>query len=142
MEAFGRVITVLLAAFSMAFLMIFSKTSMIQHQKNETVRSLVKEYVTGILEKGWISRDDQERFLSELEALGAYELELTVYERRRYEGENGRVYLFTEWKKIGEEKKLLSGSYLRLTVTERNKGKLAAFFYGEGCTVTAGGRIS
>lgn len=141
MEAFGRVITVLLAAFCTVFLLFSSKAVSVQWQKNESVRSIVSEYVAELLENGQISVVRQERFVKELAGLGVYEIDLTVFERRRYENETGRVYLYSEWKEDGADKRLLSGSYLKVEVSEKRKGKLETFLYGTGGTVVAGGRV-
>lgn len=141
MEAFGRGITVFVAAFSLVVLSIYSKTAPLQRQKNETVRSLTAEYVAELLEERCVQKARKERFLAELAAFGTYEAELTIYERRRYENEEGRMYLYAEWEGNEEEKRLASGSYLRLFVAEQKRSKTETFLYGEGCTIVAGGRV-
>ncbi|MBQ9767628.1 MAG: hypothetical protein IJW37_05965 [Lachnospiraceae bacterium] len=112
-----------------------------QRQKSETVRSLVKEYVADLTESRRISEERHERFVKELASFGVYEIELTVYERRRYEGEAGRVYLYSECKATEGNKELLTGSYLRVTVAEQEKGKIETFLYGAACMIIAGGRV-
>jgi len=140
-EAFGRVIAVLLAAVCIVLFPVHAKIAHAKWQKNETVRSLVKEYVTDVFAEKRITVERRERLVTELERLGKYEINLTLYERRRYEDEDGRIYLYHPWDDAKEEKMLLSGSYLRVTVMEEQSGKVQAFFYGEGGTVVAGGRV-
>lgn len=141
MEAFGRMIAVLLTASCMVFFSVFYKNSTVQRQRNETVRSLVKEYVTDLTESGQVSEKRKERFVKELAVFGVYEIELTIYERRRYEGETGRMYLYSECRNPEEDTELISGSYLRVTVKEQKKGKAETFWYGAACTFVAGGMV-
>lgn len=140
MEAFGRIIAVLTAASCVVFLLIVSKMAPVYWQKNETVRSITLEYAARILQSGIVLPEETEKFQKELRRFGEYRVELTVYERRRFEGEAGRVYLYEEWDGTGK-KVLLPGSYLRVFVSEAGRGKLETFLYGDGCTVAAGGRV-
>ncbi len=140
MEALGRTIAIALSAVGLVVLFLFYKTASVRWQKAETVRSLCHVYVDGIMDDRMISCADWEQFRKELNKLGNYRTELAVYERRRFEGENGRIYMFTEWEEITENM-LPQGSYIRLVVTEGN-GKPTTFIYGPGITVFAGGRIN
>ena len=108
MEAFGRMITVLTAAFCIVFLTIVSKTAPMHWQKNETVRSMTSEYAAQILKGGVVSLAEQKNFEKELNRFGEYRVELTVYERRRYEGNAGRIYLYKERNGIEENEVLPS----------------------------------
>lgn len=142
MEAFGRTIAVSLSAIGLVILLLFYKTAAVRWQKTETVRSLSKAYAEKILENKEISGSDWKLFTEQLNRLGDYRTELAVYERRRFEGENGRVYLFTELV-IGEEGlKLTEGSYIRMIVTEEPTGKIETMLYGGGSPVIVGGRIT
>ncbi|MDD6036488.1 MAG: hypothetical protein PUC30_09910 [Lachnospiraceae bacterium] len=142
MEAFGRMMAALISGSCIVLFLVFSQTASVHWQKNETVRSLSRAYVAEVLERGTVLRTEWEVFEAELRRLGEYTAELTVYERRRYEGEEGRVYLYGKWEEDTEEKRFSGGSYLRLTVTEKGRGNPETFLYGEGCTFIAGGRIS
>lgn len=141
MEAFGRMITVLTAVFCMVLLFIVFKAAPLHWQKNETVRSMALRYAVRILKSGVVSRTERENFEKELSRFGNYRVELTVYERRRFEGEAGRVYLYEEWNGSEERKMLSSGSYLRLLIAEEKKSVPETFFYGDGCTIVTGGRV-
>ena len=142
MEAFGRMITVLVAGGLVVIFFVFSKTVPGHWQKNETIRSLTKEYAERVMESKVISQAEREAFEAELGRFGEYEIALTVFERRRYEGEQGRVYLYAEWEGEQEQKKLLDGSYLRIVVTEKERGNPELFLYGDSFTFFAGGRVS
>ena len=133
-------IAVSIAAIGLVCFLVFYKTASVRWQKTETVRSISQAYVEDIMQRKEISHVGWEQFCKELERFGEYRAELTVYERRRFEGENGRVYLFTEW--IGNEKRkvLSKGSYIRIVITEGREP--TEFFYGTGSTVIAGGRIA
>lgn len=141
MEALGRLMAVLTAAVSLVLFLFFYQSASVKWQKNETVYSIGKAYAENILYTKTVLDTDWKRFQEKLNRLGEYETELTIYERKRYEGDNGRVYLFEEWGGPGE-KELSAGSYVRLVVREKPRGKLAVFLYGGGCTVIAGGRIA
>lgn len=141
MEAFGRMIAVLTAACCMIVLILVFKTASVYWQKNETVHSIASEYAEQILKSGIVSRTEQERVERELKRLGEYHIELTVYERKRFEGEAGRIYLYEEWDGAGERKVLSPGSYLRILVSEAKRGRLETFLYGDGGTVVTGGRM-
>jgi hypothetical protein len=139
MEALGRVLAVTLSAVGVVVLFLFYRTASVRWQKTETVRSLCYTYVADALEDRAVVGADWERFQQELSRLGSYRTELSVFERRRYEGENGRIYMFTEWENIAENV-LPEGSYIRLVVTEES-GTLSSFLYGAGGTILAGGRV-
>lgn len=134
-------IAVLTAVCCMAVLVLAFRMSSVYWQKNETVHSMALEYAERILKNGIVSRTESERFERELKGFGEYRIELTVYERRRFEGEGGRIYLYEEWDGTGDRKVLSPGSYLRILVSEAKRGKLEAFLYGDGGTVVTGGRM-
>ncbi len=140
MEAFGRGIAVTLGALGLVVSLLFYKTATVRWQKNETVKSMSQAYVDQVLSSGEISCSEWRIFREQLSCLGNYRTEFAVYERRRFEGNNGRIYLFQEWKVSNEDRKLAEGSYIRLVVTEEGKGKEQALFYGNECVVIAGGR--
>lgn len=142
MDAFGRTTTVALSAICVVFLLLFYKTAPVRWQKAETIRSLANAYAETVLRQGTVSYDDWEAFQMQLERLGTYRAELAVYERKRFEGEEGRIYLFTERTVSEGELRLSEGSYIRITVTEDVKSKAELFFRGNGCTIIAGGRVA
>ena len=88
-----------------------------------------------------VSEKEWRLFREQLSRFGNYRAELIVFERRRFEGKDGRVYLYTEWRPEKGEKPLTEGSYVRVTVTEDEKKPITVFF-GAGSTIFAGGRIS
>lgn len=142
MEAFGRMIAVSLSALGLVILLLFYKTAAVRWQKTETVRSLSKVYAEKIMESKEICGSDWIRFTEQLNRLGDYRAELAVYERRRFEGDNGRVYLFTEVIMEENDLCLSEGSYVRLIIAEEINGRLETLLYGGGSPVIAGGRIT
>lgn len=141
MEALGRTIAVILGTTGTVLLLFFYKTAPVRWQRNETVHSMCHAYAECILSERVVTPDGWELFQKEINRLGTYRAELSVYERKRYEGQNGRIYLFTKGTEPEEEQYLSEGSYIRLVITEETKGKLEPFFYGPACTVIAGGRV-
>lgn len=142
MEAFGRVLAFFLGSIGLVFLLCFNKTASLRWQRAETVRNICYAYMEDILNEKVVSRNGWEAFCRELRRLGDYRPEINVYERKRFEGKNGRVYLFAEWEAKEEDKLLAEGSYVRIKVTEKMKNKFVEFFYGAGCTFFAGGRVN
>ena len=142
MDAFGRFLGVMLSVVSVAALVILLKTAPFHVQKNETVRSLCHNYIDRILKEEKVSSRDIELLRKQLQSLGKYSVELTVFESRYYEGEKGLVVFYTEQKEIGKEQELLSGYYIRLVVKEEEKSVAESFFYGPGCVIYAGGRVA
>ena len=141
MEALGRTLAVILGAAGLVLFFFFYKTAPFRWQRNETVHSLCHAYAETVLSEREVNPKEWEAFQAEIKRLGTYRISLSVYERRRFEGEGGRIYLFTEERKPEEQKVLSEGSYIRLVITEEAKGKLETFFYGPPCTVLAGGRV-
>ncbi len=141
MEAFGRAIAVLFSAAGIVFSLLFYKTATVRWQKTETVRSMSQDYAEHVLSNKEICCSEWNVFQEQLSRLGNYRTEFVVYERRRFEGEKGRIYLFREWDATDEDRKLTDGSYIRIIVTEEMEGKAQAFLYGNGCVMIAGGRI-
>lgn len=140
MEALGRSVAVLLGAVCLVLLLFFSKTASVQWQQNETIYSISKAYAEQVMQSGAVSMKDRQAFQADLKRLGDYEAELTIFERKRFEGKNGRIYLFEERTEPGVAE-ISSGSYVRLVVKEKPKGWLEKFFYGDSCFVVTGGRI-
>lgn len=141
MDAFGRTIVVSLGAIGLVFSLLFYKTASVRWQKAETVRNMCQAYAEQVLSDKEICCSEWEAFRNQLERLGNYRAEFAVYERRRYEGMNGRIYLLREWEVSGEDMLLTEGSYIRITVTEEEHNKMQTFFYGSGCVAVAGGRV-
>lgn len=141
MEAFGRLIAVLWTVFCVIFLSVYSKEIVFRRQKNETVRSIVKEYASDVLEDGRVVSERKEAFLKELAGFGLFEVNVTVYERRRFDSENGRNFFYREREEVCAEMQLPSGSYVRVIVAEQEKGKTETFLYGAAGIITAGGRV-
>ena len=142
MEAFGRMIAVSLGAIGLVSFLVFYHTASVRWQKEESVRSLSHAYAERILSDKVVSCADLEAFRNALNRLGEYRMELVVYERRRFEGSAGRVYLFTEWSPKAEDRVLSEGSYVRIVVTEKAGGKSETFFFGGGSLIVVGGRIA
>ncbi len=141
MEAFGRVAAVLLAVTGLTFCLIFMRKAPAVRQKYETVYSLVTEYAEKILKERRIIATELGQLKTELAMFGEYEAEITVYERRRYEKETGRVYLYAVWEGEEQEKELNPGAYVCLKVVQKGRGKLETLLYGEGNVIVAGGRV-
>ena len=141
MEAFGRMIAMVVCVVGLVFFTCYQKTVAVQWQKNETVRELSQDYTDRILEDKCILEKDWEVFQRQLAGYGNYQVRLIIYERKRYEGESGRVYLFSETAYETGDQVLTEGSYVRLVVTEEEKSKSEIFLYGTEIQVAVGGRI-
>lgn len=141
MEAFGRSIAVMLSMAGIVFSLLFYKTAAVRWQKAETVRSMSQRYAEHVLSVREIRASDWKVFREQLNRLGEYRTELAVYERKRYEGERGRVYLYEESDVEEEDRMLTDGSYIRLVVTEAENGKMETILYGNGYPIIAGGRV-
>ena len=142
MEALGRTIAVALSAIGLLILLFFYRTASVRWQKEETIRSMCQTFAENILEQRSIPGEDWNEFEERINLLGAYRTEVTVYERRMFEGENGRVYLYVRRDAEETKKEIPEGSYVRIVVTEAPRGKAETFFFGEGCVLYAGGRVS
>ena len=142
MEALGRAIAIILCATGVCFCLIFYRTASVHRQKTETVRSMTKMYSQHVLESKKVIREEWDLFLKELNVLGDYCAEITVYERRRFENESGRIFLFSEWKREEPEREFSDGSYVRVLVTEQEGGMFRTLFFGAGTTIISGGRIA
>lgn len=141
MEALGRIIAVVAALLGGICISFFSKKMTLTWQKRQMVRHITYEFAENIISDEKLSLTESEEFELQLRNLGEYETEIILFERKRYEDEEGRKYLYEE-RKITKEEELQEGSYFRIMVTERNKGVLSTFFYGPGVTLVTGGRIS
>ncbi len=141
MEAFGRMIAMCICVVGLVFFACYQRTAAVQWQKNETLRELSQAYTDRILEDNCILEKDWEVFQRQLAGYGTYQVRLIIYERKRYEGESGRVYLFSETAYETGDQVLTEGSYVRLVVTEEEKSKSETFLYGTGVQVAVGGRI-
>lgn len=142
MEALGRMIAVLFGVASLVLLLVYYRTGSARWQKSETVRSMSQSYADTLLSDKKVTRTEWEAFCMELNRLGSYRTELTIYERRRFEGKDGRVYLFSERNDFSAETVLSEGSYVRIVISEEPRGWLETLLFGAECTVLAGGRIS
>lgn len=141
MDALGRGVAVMLSVIGIAFFSVLYKTDSAEIQKNETVRSMCHAYAEEIIAEKTVSQKEWELFQEQLDRIGTYRSELTIYEQKAYKGETGDVSLYTVHRDIKEDVYLLPGSYVRLMVTEDAKTKTSMFFRGVGCTVYTGGRI-
>lgn len=141
MEALGRGIASLFCAVSLVFLLVYQKTSAVGWQRNQTVRAMSKEYVKSIQRLGMVTEEGWGMFWQELQRLGKFDAKLTIYEKRRYEGEAGAIYLYSEWEQSGTEEQIPEGSYVRLTIVQEDMQVWDRFWYGDGCVVFVGGRI-
>ncbi|MBQ8800002.1 MAG: hypothetical protein IJZ55_10595 [Lachnospiraceae bacterium] len=141
MEAFGRMISLMCAMVGLVVCIVFYETASIGQQKNETVQSISNAFIQRTLKNQMISETEWNVFLNELGRLGTYETELTVLERRSFEGERKERYLFAELDEIRYGQRLSEGSYIRLVVTEKEKKTIEQWLYGGGGLYFAGGRI-
>ena len=142
MEALGRGLACLFCGVSLVLLLVYQKTSAVGWQRSQTVRTMSKEYIGEVRRRGMVTEEDWSAFLQELQRLGEFDAKLTVYEKRRYEGEDGAVYLYSEWEQNGTGERIPEGSYVRLTVFQRDTGVWDSFWYGGGCVVFLGGQIT
>ncbi len=142
MEALGRTIAVALSAIGLVFLLLFYRTASVRWQKEETIRNMCQTFAENILEQRNIPGNDWNEFVERINRLGDYRTELTVYERRMFEREDGRVFLYVQHCDIENDTEIPKGSYVRIVVTEAPRGKAETFFFGDGCVLFAGGRVS
>lgn len=141
MEALGRGIACLFCVGSMILLLAYHKTSAIGWQNGQTIRAMSKEYVRSVRHRGTVTEESWSSFQKEIQRLGSYDVRLTVYERKRYEDDSGAVYFYSE-RDIYGTKRLPEGSYVRLTVFRKDMDGWDRFWYGDGCIVFIGGRIT
>ena len=141
MESFGRMIAMVVCVVGLVFFTCYQKTVAVQWQKNETVRELSQAYAERILKNKCISEKEWKTFQRQIVGLGEYQVRLTIYERKRYEDESGRVYLFSEETYGTGTQILTEGNYVRLVVTEAEKSVAETFLYGTAGKVSVGGRI-
>lgn len=141
MESFGRTIAMSFGAIGVVVLLLFYKTAAVRWQKAETVHSMSQAYAESVLNSKEICVSDWKLFQEQLRALGEYRAEFAVFERRRFEGKNGRVYLYTEEAVSDEDKRLTEGSYIRIIVKEKENSKAESMLYGTECMVIVGGRV-
>jgi len=142
MDAFGRMIAVSVATLSIVFSLFFYRTASVRWQKEESVRSMVQAYGAELLQERTVSLRDWNAFRKQLNSFGNYRAELVIYERKRFENANGRLYLYTQRYPQGEDTNLTEGSYVRIVVTEDGKETLSTVLFGAGSTIFAGGRVS
>lgn len=141
MDTLGRGLAIMLSVIGLAFFSVSYKTAPIAVQRNETVRGICHAYAEQILKNKEVTQREWNLFREQINRIGSYRIELTIYEQRSYKGEAGDAYLFTVQQGVKEDVQLLRGSYVRLTVTEETKTREEVFLHGVGCTVYAGGRI-
>lgn len=141
MDALGRGLAIMLSIIGLTFFSISYKTASLAVQRNETVRSICHAYTEEVVKNKEVSQKKWEAFQEQINRIGTYCAELTIYEQRTYKGEKGDVSLFTKQKGIIEDVSLFPGSYVRLVVTEEVETRATVFFRGAGCTIYAGGRI-
>lgn len=140
MESFGRTIALIVCIIGVVFLLLFSKTASVRWQHHETIRSMSHDFAETLLRDKTVSGHKWELFRKELQQLGSYRAELAVYERRRFEGENGGFYLY-EKSEVTGDKDLSEGSYVRVIVTPEGSGKEADFLLGDNGVIVVGGRV-
>lgn len=138
MEAFGRLITVCLAAVSVFLVIFCGRRAIVFRQRERTVQSLTRECAKEIMDTQLYSVQKIKALERQLECLGDFTVECIVLERVFYETEEGKTaqYRICESEMTG----LSAGSFLRICVTE-NRTKSETFFYGVGVIMLAGGRI-
>lgn len=140
MESFGRTIALGVGIIGIFFLLLFSKTVSVQWQRHETVRSMSHAFAKTVLRDKSVMVHKWNSFQKELRYLGAYRAELTVYERRRFEDENGGFYIF-EKSEITGNKELKEGSFVRILVTQKDSGNGKIFLSVDCGAIVTGGRV-
>ena len=140
MESFGRVIALGVGVTGVIFLLFFSKTVVFRWQRHETVRSMSRGFTETLLNEKKLSFGDWQGFQKEIARLGGYRAELTIYERRRYEDDNGGVYLY-ETEEVTGDRILREGSYVRVVVISEEDRWGEQFLLGDCGVVVAGGRV-
>ncbi len=141
MESFGRTIALVVGIIGVVFLLLFSKTASARWQRHETIRSMSHAFAETLLRDKAFFRHEWEMFRKELRRLGGYRAELTVYERRRFENENGEFYLY-EKVEITSNKELREGSYVRVLVTSADEaGTGERSLWGDYGVIVVGGRV-
>lgn len=139
MEALGRIIAVCIAATGIFLLAFFSRKTMLNRQKEITIRSIVRE-CEGRIRKERVISEEQKRDLAEqLNKLGNYETDISVMERVRFEIDGESKEFYRVWD--GEHTRLSVGSMFRIMVSEKRSG-MKLFWFGPGSLLVAGGRIS
>lgn len=140
MEAFGRTIALVVGIIGVVFLLLFSKTASVRWQRHESVRNMSFVFAEQLLGEKEFSFREWEVFRKEIANLGGYRAELTVYEGRRSEDENGGFYLYRQ-AEITENMILKEGSYVRLVVTTEERSDGTVFLFGDYESIVVGGRV-
>lgn len=140
MEAFGRTIALGVGIIGVVCLLLVSKTASVRWQKHETVRSRSHDFTETLLRDKAFFPHEWELFQKELRDLGGYRAELTVYERRRFEREEGGFYLYEQAELTGE-KMLREGSYVRVLVFPEESNSWDSFPLGDYGVIVTGGRV-
>lgn len=140
MEAFGRVITMVVGIIGVIFLLLFSKTAAAGWQCHETVRSMSYAFAEQLLENKKVVFCEWEAFQKEVWRIGGYRADLAVYEGRRFEEEHGGFYLYQRMD-VSEDRGLKSGSYVRLVVVGEEGKSGEVFCLGDYGVIIAGGRV-
>lgn len=141
MEAFGRTIALVVGMIGVVFLLLFSKTASVRWQRQETVRSMSHAFAETLLRDKKVLFHEWVTFQKELQHLGSYRAELTVYERRRFEDERGGYYLYRK-AELTDDKILGEGSYVRVLVTPVDEAENdEMFMLGDYGVIVAGGRV-
>lgn len=140
MESFGRTVALVVGIIGIVFLLLFSKTVSARWQRHETVRSMSRSFAETLLRDKMIFVHEWEVFRMELLDLGNYRAELAVYERRRFEDEDGGFYLF-EKAEIAGDRVLREGSYVRLLITPEEREDVVRLLSGDCGVIVAGGRV-
>lgn len=138
MESFGRTIAFFVGIIGVVFLLFFSKMVSARWQRHETIRSISHAFAETLLQEKSIVINEWEAFRKELYHLGGYRAELLVYERRRFEDENGVFFLY-EKAEITGDKILKAGSYVRVLVTKDGSGE--TFLMGDCGIILVGGLV-
>lgn len=140
MESFGRTIAVIVCIIGVASILLFSKTVSVRWQRHETIRSMSQAFVETILRDKAFYIHEWNDFQKNLWNLGSHRAELTVYERRRFENEDGGFYLY-EKAEITEDRLLREGCYVRLLVISEENENKEKVLPGDGGVIVAGGRV-
>ena len=140
MESFGRTLALVVGIIGVVFLLLFSKTASVRWQRHETIRCMSHAFAKTLLRDKTFLIHEWEAFRNELRHLGGYRADLTVYERRRFEDENGGFYLY-EKAELTSDTILREGSYVRVLVTQEEREAGGSVLSGDCGVIVAGGRV-
>lgn len=124
MEAFGRVIAIILAALSLVFSLLFYRTASYRIQSKEAATRVCKEFTARVLQEKRISKQQVKQLREQVKRLGSYDIEVCIFIRSSIQTEETYRTFYQEryLDSVSEETNenewtsLQSGSILRLSL--------------------------